>query len=132
MEKSKTKINMPHFRDNDLDYSDENEENEENEEKDGSEKYHYIHYWDHFCIYRCIVQNVNNYSFILHGYIGPPFEAEWFWLVKCKNGKIQKIDKKAHQYLSCEYSYIDYVFIQNNNKIISAYTDKFNDEITFN
>lgn len=65
MEKSKTKINMPHFKDNDLDYSDENEENEE---KDGIEKYNYIHYLDHYCIYRCLVQNVNNYSFILHGY----------------------------------------------------------------
>ena len=128
MEKSKTKINMPHFKDNDLDYSDENEENEE---KDGIEKYNYIHYLDHYCIYRCLVQNVNNYSFILHGYWGPQFEAEWLWLVKYKNGKIQNIDNKVYQYLSSEYSYVDYVFIQNNNKIISAYTDKFNDEIIF-
>ena len=126
LEKSKTKINMPLLRDPDSEnLSDEDEEKEE------SEKYNYIAYWDHYCIYRCIVQNIKDYSFILHGYRGPPFEAEWFWLVKCKNGNIQEIKKKAYQYLSSESSYVDYVFIQSKNKIISAYTDKYNDEITF-
>ena len=121
LEKSKTKINMPIFSDNE-------EEEEENEEK---EKYNYISEYDHYCIYRCIVKNVKNYSFILHGYRGPPFEAEWFWYIKCENGKIKDIQKKAYQYLSTEYSYVDYVFMKNKGKIISAFTDKYNEEITF-
>lgn len=50
----------------------------------------YIFSFDHYCIYRWKVENVKNYTFILHGYRGPPFEAEWFWLVKLKNGKIWK------------------------------------------
>ena len=119
IEKSKTKINMPYCNE---------EEFVEEEEK---EKYNYLNPGDHYCIYRSIVQNVKNYSFILHGYRGPPFEAEWFWIVECKNGKIKKIEQKAYQYLSTDSSYVDYVFIKDKGKIISAFTDKINDEITF-
>ena len=121
LEKSKTIINMPYFRG--VEY-----EEEENEEK---ETYHYIYAFEHYCIYRCIVQDVKNYSFILHGYNGAPFEAEWFWHVKCENGKIKNIRRKAFQDLISDYSYVDYVFIKNKGKIISAFTDKLNEEITF-
>ena len=102
---------------------------EENEEK---EKYNYLSEFDHYCIYRCIVKNVKNYSFILHGYRGPPYEAEWFWYVKCKKGKIKDIQKEAYKNISAESSYFDYVFIKNKDKIISAFADKYNEEITFN
>ena len=122
MKKSKTKINMPRFNE------DEFEEEEENEE---GERYHFVDYYDHYCIYRCIVQDVKNYSFILHGYRGPPFEAEWFWIVTCQNGQIEEIEQNAYHYLSADSSYIDYVFIKNKDKIISASTDKYNDIITF-
>ena len=123
LEKSKTKINMPICNEKEFE-----EEDEENEEK---EKYNYLSETDHYCIYRCIVKNVKNYSFILHGYRGPPFEAEWFWYVKCENGKIKNIRRKAFQDLISDYSYVDYVFIKNKGKIISAFTDKLNEEITF-
>ena len=121
LEKSKTKINMPYC----------NEYESDEEENDEKEKYNYLSESDHYCIYRCIVQNVKNYSFILHGYRGPPFEAEWFWLIKCENGKIKNIEQKAYHYLSSDSSYVDYVFIKNKGKIISAFTDKLNEEITF-
>ena len=122
LEKSKTIINMPGFYD---------KKNGEEEEVD-KENYNYLNDFDHYCIYRCIVKNIKNYSFILHGYIGPPFETEWFWFVKCENGKIKKIQQKVIQDLSGgDYSYVDYVFMKNKDKIISAFTDKFNEEITF-
>ena len=119
VEKSKNKINMPFCNEYELD---------DDYERD---KYNYLNYYDHYCIYRCIVQNVKNYSFILHDYNGPPFEAEWFWEVTCKNGKFVKIEQKAYHYLSSDSSYIDFVYIKDKNKIISAFTDKLSDEITF-
>lgn len=129
LEKSKTKINMPYLKEDDSEnYSDENDE-EEN--KSGGEKYNFLRYWNHYCIYRCIVQNVKNYSFILHGYRGPPFEAEWFWLVECEQGKIQTINQKAYQYLSSESSYVDYAFIKKKDNIISAFANRYDDAIEF-
>ena len=123
LEKSKTKINMPICYEKEFE-----EEDEENEEK---EKYNYLSETDHYCIYRCIVKNVKNYSFILHGYRGPPFEAEWFWYVKCEKGKIKDIQEKAYHYLSSDSSYIDCVFMKNKGKIISAFIEKLADDITF-
>ena len=120
IEKSKIKINMPYCNE---------EEFVEEEEEEEKEKYNYLNPSDHYCIYRSIVQNVKNYSFILHGYRGPPFEAEWFWIVECKNGKIKKIEQKAYQYLSSDSSNVDCVFIKNKGKIISAFIDK--DDINF-
>ena len=51
LEKSKTIINMPGFYD---------KKNGEEEEVD-KENYNYLNDFDHYCIYRCIVQNVKNY-----------------------------------------------------------------------
>ena len=107
------------------------ENEEEYEENEKKEEYNYLNAYEHYCIYRCIIQNVKNYSFILHGYTSPPFETEQFWRVKCENGKIKDIQEKVYQYLSSDYSYVDYVFIKNKDKIISAFTDKLNEEITF-
>ena len=118
LKSSKIKINMPYCNEYELD----------DDEKD---KYNYLNEFDHYCIYRCIVKDVKNYSFILHGCRGPPFEAEWFWYVKCEKGKIKDIQEKAYHYLSSDSSYIDYVFMKNKGKIISAFTDKLNTQITF-
>jgi hypothetical protein len=112
LEKFKTKIKMPKYIDDGF----EEELEEYNKES--------IAYYDHYCIYRCIVKNVKNYTFILHGYRGPPFEAEWFWEVECKNGKIQEIaDNIVYNYLSGSLKNIDLVFHKYQNKNIIAYAD---------
>jgi hypothetical protein len=112
LEKFKTKIKMPKYIDDGF----EEELEEYNNES--------IAYYDHYCIYRCIVKDVKNYSFILHGYRGPPFEAEWFWTVECKNGKIQEIeDNIVYNYLSGSLKNIDLVFHKYQNKNIIAYAD---------
>ena len=114
LEKFKTKIKMPKFIDDNMGYEEESEEY-----SNGS-----IPYYNHYCIYRCIVKNVKNYTFILHGYRGPPFEAEWFWTVECKNGKIQEIeDHIVYNYLSGSLKNIDLVFNKYKNKNILAYAD---------
>ena len=120
LEKSKIKIKMPDCSIADQEY-----------DKDIVYKNEGIESFDHYCIYRCIVQNIKNYSFILHGYRGPPFEEERFFIVQCKNGKIEKYEKNKYQYLSCDYSFLDYVYIKNKDKTILAYAEKNDDEITF-
>jgi hypothetical protein len=100
------------------------------DEEESEEYYESIAYYDHYCIYRCIVKNVKNYTFILHGYRGPPFEAEWFWEVECKNGKIQEIsDNIVYNYLSGGFKNIDLVFHKYQNKNIIAYADVENNNI---
>ena len=120
LESSKTKICMPCFQNH---YDDDIEEEVYSFKNEGIESY------NHYCIYRCIVLDVKNYSFILHGYKGPPGEEEWFWLVECKNGKIKTIKKKKYQYINTD-SYMDYVYMKNKDKIISAYAGKYEDTIT--
>ena len=51
--------------------------------------------------------------------------------MECKNGNIKNIKEKIYHALSSDSSYVDYIFIKNKNKIISAFTDKLDDEITF-
>jgi len=89
-----------------------------------------INWYNHFCVYRCIVQNINNYSIILHGYGGPPYEDEDFHLFECKNGKIQTFVNRKNQCIITD-SYADYVFMKNKDKIISAFAGKNDDKITF-
>lgn len=120
LKKSKTKIIMPEFVEED-NYIDEEESNSS-----------YINYFDHYCIYRCIVEDVKNYSFILHGYRGPPYEAEWFWTVYCINGEIQvEVEDKIYKYLSGDGENLDLVFQKFKGKTLLAYTDVENDKINF-
>ena len=120
LKKFKTKIIMPKYVDSDS-YIDEEEESDSS----------YVNYYDHYCIYRCIVKDVKNYSFILHGYRGPPFEAEWFWTIYCTNGKIEKDEDKIYKYLSGDGQNLDLVFQKCNGENILAYTDVENDKIQF-
>ena len=120
LKKSKTKIIMPQCVE---ELSDIDEEESDNS---------YVKYYNHYCIYRCIVEDVNNYSFILHGYRGPPFEAEWFWTVYCKNGEIQVLEEdKIYKYLSGDGENLDLVFQKCKSKELLAYTDVENDKINF-
>ena len=89
-----------------------------------------INWYNHFCVYRCIVQNIKNYSIILHGYGGPPYEDEDFYLVECKDGKILTFVNKKNQCIVSD-SYADYVYIKYKDKIISAFAGKLDDKITF-
>ena len=38
-------------------------------------------------IYRCIINDINNFYFIYQSYNGSPFEKEVYYLFECKNGK---------------------------------------------
>ena len=121
LEISKIKMFMPNY----YSYSFDDQDIEEVH----SFKTEGIHYYDHYCIYRCIVQDIKNYSFILHEYRGPPNEEELFFLVECKNGKIKSIKKTKYQYINSD-SYVDYVYMKYKDKIISAYAGKYDDTIT--
>ena len=42
------------------------------------------------CIYKTIVKDVNNFSFLYHKYDGAPIFKEYYFLVHCVDGKFQK------------------------------------------
>ena len=121
LETSKIKMFMPNFNSSSFDDQDIDEVD--------SFKTEGIDYYEHYCIYRCIVQDIKNYYFISHEYRGPPNEGELFFLVECKNGKIKSIKKTKYQYINSD-SYVDYVYMKYKDKIISAYTGKYDDTIT--
>ena len=86
-------------------------------------------YYDHYCIYNSIVENINNYNLILHGHYPPPYDSEWFLSLNCINGKIGKIKTVIDDNVLVVNEKYEYSIIKNEDKIISAYARRDEDEI---
>lgn len=91
-------------------------EYEQEQEDDFSEKI----YCEDECIYKCIIKDVKNFSFIFHRHGGAPSEDDCFFLFLYKNGLKEKIDLGIAQYYY-EESKLEYDMIEiNNGKFILA------------
>ena len=86
-------------------------------------------YNDHYCIHNSIVENINNYNLILHGHYPPPYDSEWFLSLNCINGKIGKIKTIIDDNVLVVNEKYEYSIIKNEDKIISAYARRDEDEI---
>ena len=85
--------------------------------------------YDHSCIYRCIIENLKNFKFILHEYHFPPYEIEWFCYLECIDGNIEELPEilsKSNCLL--ENSHYDYALLKIGDEIITAYGEMKKDK----
>ena len=93
-------------------------ENKEEEDEDDDLSNHL--YSEDDCIYKSIVKDVKNCSFIYHCRMGAPEETDFFILYHCKNGEIKQ-KQLGISFLNCDEPLIQYNMIKfENNKYIIA------------
>ena len=63
---------------------------------------------DEESIYKCIIKDIKNFSFLYHIYYSSPAEFELFISYDYKNGSIKKKSELKYSYFNCDESHKDF------------------------
>jgi len=57
---------------------------------------------EHECLYKNIVYDIKNFSFLYHKYVGPPVDIEYYILIHCVDGKFKNNIKLGMNSYDCD------------------------------